>query len=274
LRVWTKQYFSSNSKKVSFSETEKLPICLNISKILELNDPFLVRVLLHCYNFKYDSYVAEALAFFQSSENSQNKAWLHYAIYAGVQDKELAKNWKKPVKFIEAVRLLFFDYSHWPKDKIARYSLMRQLVCTSELSEADYHVLKRIYDLGITGLKSLTQINSLTSEEEGQIKNYLSSSAVGNMLSLGYTIRDSKDAINYHKVVTDFASVNLKRMEVEQQQALTKLHMAKLNQELNLDVGFTLRSHTEIPIFHRVKSRTLGLKATYNQDIIKKRDLL
>lgn len=236
IKVWNKHYFSSNSRKITFdsSVARTVPISWNLKKLKHLNDPFLVKLINHCFNFKYDKYINEAIQFVRDPYNSQNKKWLSYSIYAKIPDIELAKKWNKSPKFIEALRLTFFDYSHWPADKLVQYSLIRQLNANREIDDQDLHALRRIFDLGMLGLRSICDYSALNETEQRAIQTYLGSSSVDNMLNLRYTITSSKDALNYNRAVAEYANVGLKKMEIEQKSELLRLTAAKLAKEMGV----------------------------------------
>lgn len=242
VKVWNKHYFSNNQHKTTFSSatSNQVPLSLNVRAVKKLNDPFLQRLLLYCFNYQGDKYIEEAIKFYKDPGNSQNKDWINYSIYGGVDDKKLAKDWHKPVQFIEALRLIFYDYSHWPKDKFVQFSLIRQLVNNGELKDSDYHIFRRIYDLGFVGLKSAVGLHNLTPIEKSEVDQYLGAASVGNILNLNYTISNAKDALNFNRVVADFANVNLKKLEIEQKTALLKLHIAKTSKEMGMNEEATI----------------------------------
>lgn len=199
-----------------------------------MNDEFLKRMVFHCFNYKYDQYIEEALRFFKDPSNSMNTKWFNYCFFGRMTDKELAINWNKSIGFIKALRLMFFDYSHWPKDRIAQFSLMRQLVSNQEIDDADYHHFRRIYDLGRVGIKSAIGLDKLEPEEIRKIDAYLGASAMDNMLNLRYTITNNREAHSYGKLMNEHRGNNIKKLEAEQRTELLKLTANKLAREMGV----------------------------------------
>jgi hypothetical protein len=200
-----------------------------------LNDPVLKDMVLHFFEYQYNHYIAEAFRFYKDPENSLNVKWFHYSFFAGLSDKELAFNWKKSLGFVRALRLMFFDYSHWPKDRMARFSLMRQLVSNQEIDEQDFHLFRRIYDLGSLGLKSAIGLDKLTPDEARQVNTYIGASAIDNILNLRYTIKSSKDAINFHNVMNTHMNQNIRKMEVDQMNRLVDLQIQEKAKALGVN---------------------------------------
>ncbi|CAK0744890.1 hypothetical protein CCP3SC5AM1_1260002 [Gammaproteobacteria bacterium] len=233
IKVWDKHYFQTHRHKANFSSTvsNSVPLSLNIKEVAKLNDEFLKQLIFHCFNYRYDKYIEEAIKFYKDPENRLNKDWFNYSIYCGMTDTELASKWHKTVNFVRALRLIFFDYSHWPKDKLVHFSLVRQLVNNGELREPDYHIFRRIHDLGLLGLKSVIGLNDLNLDERKEIERYLGASSIDNILNLKFTVSNTKDALNLNKAISDFATVGLKRLEIEQRNELMRLTAAKMAKE-------------------------------------------
>lgn len=249
IKTWNKHFFEQQPRKLSFSSATSngVPISWNIQDVdLYLNDAFLKRMVFHCFNYKHDKYIEEALRFYKDPSNSMNTKWFNYCFFGRLSDKELAINWNKPVGFIEALRLMFYDYSHWPKERIAQFSMMRQLVSNQEIDDQDYHHFRRIYDLGRVGLKSAIGLDKLEPEEIRQIDAYLGASAVDNMLNLRYTITNSKDAHNYGKLMNEHRGNNIRKVEAEQRTELLKLTANKLAREMGVGQDNTLFYEDEV----------------------------
>lgn len=236
LKVWNKHYFNEHRHKINFSANVagSVPISWNMSRVRLLNDEFLKRMLYHLFNYRHDQHIEEALAFVRDKHNSMPKKWMNYAIYGKLTDAELAVMWQKSVGFVKAVRLMFFDYSHWPDDKLVHYSLIRQLVIDGELDEPDFHVFRRIYDLGMLGIKSITDIVGFTNKEKDEIGSFLEVSKIDKLLQLNYTCTDAKDAINFNRAAADYSNIGLKRLEIEQKAELLRLTAQKMAREMGV----------------------------------------
>ena len=237
LSVWAKHYFKTRSKKVTFNINPQRSgiINWNCKKVKLLNDEFLQKVILHCFNIEGNEYVSNAIKFYKNKSNDLNCKWLKYSIYGGKSDRELALQWQKPVKFIEAIRLLFFDYSGWPKDKLVQYSLIRQTASNGELDEPDYHAFKRIFDLGDVGLRSILGHQTLEKEEQEQVKLYLAGAGVDNLLDQRFAITNLKESVSFNKSIAEYANIGLRRIEMEQKAAIMRLTAAQLEKNLGIE---------------------------------------
>ena len=236
IRVWDKHYFRDHKHKINFNSsiTNNVPISLNMAKVKYLNDETLKALMYHLFNYKYNADIDEAVKFYRDPKNEMAKKWINYAVYGKLTDNELAKMWRKSPRFIKTVRLLFFDYSHWPDDKLVQYSLVRQLVVDGELADSDFHVFRRIHDLGLLGIKSIVDIANFTNADKDQTTSFIEVSRIEKLLNLNYSCTSSRDAINYNRVTVDYTNVGLKRLEIEQKAELLKLAAKRMAKEMGL----------------------------------------
>ena len=234
LKVWQKHYFRNRIRKITFNTriNNSGLINWNLKKLNKINDEFFKRLIRYCYNVEGDEYIAAALLFFKNEAQRQNCKWLNYSIYSGMTDKELALSWKKPVKFIEALRLIFFDYSGWPNDRLVQYSLIRQMVENGEIDAADHHVFRRIYDLGEVGLRSVVGHGSLTPEEQDTVKTYLGGATADNLMNQRFCVSNLKESILFNQGVAQFANLALRKDELKIKAELMRLEISKTQQEL------------------------------------------
>jgi hypothetical protein len=249
LKTWNKHYFDQHPRKLSFSSntSNSVPISWNIRNVEEyLNDDFLKRMVFHCFNYRFDHYIDEAIKFHKDPSNSMNVKWFNYCFFGKLTDKELAHNWNKSLGFVKALRLMFYDYSHWPADRIAQFSMMRQLVTNQEIDDQDYHNFRRIYDLGRLGLKSAIGLDKLNPEEMRQIDNYLTASTVDNMLNLRYTITNGREAHNFGRIMDAHGEKKMKKEEISQRAELLKLTSLKLAREMGVNEETKLFGEDEI----------------------------
>jgi hypothetical protein len=236
IKVWNKFYCKNRHGKITFNVNETRPGLLNwnVRKISQLNDHFLQKLIKHCYNIEGDEYIKDAIKFYKNENNDVTCKWLNYSIYGGKTDKELALQWRKPVKFIEAIRLIFFDYSGWPTDKLVQYSLIRQLASNNEIDAADHHAFKRIYDLGDLGLRSILGHQALSEPERDIIKGYLAGSGVDNLLDQRFAITNLKESISFNRSVAEYANIGLRKLEMEQKAAIMRLTANRMERELGV----------------------------------------
>jgi hypothetical protein len=234
LKVWNKHYYKTRDKKITFNVSPNRVGLMNWNtvKLNSINDEFLVKLIKHCYNIEGNEYIADAIKFFKNKNNDITCRWLNYSIYGGKTDKEMAVQWKKPIKFIQALRLIFFDYTSWPKDKLVQYSLIRQMVSNNEIDDTDYHAFKRIYDLGDLGLRSILGHQCLNETERDIIKHYLAGSGVDNLMDQRFAITNLKESVMFNKSVAEYANIGLRRLEMEQKAAIMRLTASRMEKEL------------------------------------------
>ena len=237
IKVWCKRYFKTRSKKITFNVNIKKSglINWNMSKLKTINDGYLQKLIRHCFNMEHDEYIAEAFKFYKNDHNNTTCKWINYSIYGGKSDKELAIQWKKPLRFIQALRLIFFDYSAWPKDKLVQYSLIRQMVNNNEMDETDYQAFRRIYDLEDLGLRSILGHQTLTEDERDQVKMYLAGAGIDNLMEQRYAITNLKESVSFNKSISEYANIGLRKIEMEQKAAIMRLTAKQLEKNLGYE---------------------------------------
>lgn len=223
--LWKRSLKRNNVKKlkVDFSESvlKNNPIW-NLKKIEGLNDTFLRRAIKHVSNYEYDHYIGQAFSLFQSPEYEEIVKFIGYCLYAKISDKEVAKRWQLPIKTIEALRLLFFDFSKFPKDRVANFTFLRQLANNGTISDIDFSYYKRVFELGELGLKAQTDFSSLTKEEREVVEEYLGKTVISNTFNLQFSIRNQKDALAYGSVISTLGNYYIKQAETNYFIAKTK----------------------------------------------------
>jgi len=244
LKVWKKHYFKNRIRKITFNTTinDAGLINWNLKKLNKINDEFFKRLIRYCYNVEGDEYVGSAIQFYKNESQAQNCKWIHYSIYSGMSDKEIAVSWRKPVKFIEALRLTFFDYSAWPNDRLVQYSLIRQMVENGELDTHDHHLFRRIYDLGEVGLRSAIGHVTLTPEEQDIVKSYLGGSAADNLMDQRFCVSNLKESILFNQGVAQFANLSLRKEELKVKAELMRLEITKAQKDLGVEENDTLQA--------------------------------
>lgn len=225
LTFWKRSLKRNRTKKikVDFSETVlKNNAIWNIQKVKGVNDSFLRQAIYHVSNYIHDPYIAQAFSLFQSSEYEEIVKFIGYCLYAKIPDADVAKRWQLPVKTIVALRLLFFDFSKFPKDRIANFTYLRQLANNGTISDVDFSYYKRVFELGELGLKAQTDFASLTREERDIVEEYLGKTVISNTFNLQFSIRNQKDALSYGSVISTLGNYYVKQAETNYFVAKTK----------------------------------------------------
>lgn len=226
LRILWKRSLKRNKVrklKVDYSEAAlKHNAVWNLKKIDSIPDTFLRRAIKHVSNFQHDQYISQAFSLYQSSEYEEIIKFIGYCLYAKTPDKEVAKRWQLPVKTIEALRLLFFDFSKFPKDRVANFTFLRQLANNGTISDIDFSYYKRVFELGELGLKAQTDFSSLTKEEREVVEEYLGKTVISNTFNLQFSIRNQKDALAYGSVISTLGNYYIKQAETNYFIAKTK----------------------------------------------------
>jgi hypothetical protein len=236
VKVWNKHYFRRRERKVTFNVAGHRGLLnWNVKGIKKINDDYFRRLIAHCFNIEGNEYISDAIKFYKNPGNVMNCKWMNYSIYGGKTDDELALQWHKPKAFIEALRMIFFDYSGWPKDKLVQYSCLRQLVCNKEIDDQDYHAFKRIYDLGDLGLRSILGHQVLDEKERETVKLYLSGAGIDNLMDQRFAITNLKESISFNRSVAELANVSINRIEAEQRANIMNLTSQRMQKELGIN---------------------------------------
>ncbi|NBQ67448.1 MAG: hypothetical protein EBU46_00920 [Nitrosomonadaceae bacterium] len=258
LKVWAKQHFRQQPRKATFSSqaSHRALVSWNITKVMELQDNGMRELLLHVTGVKTSQPIAAALTFYLSPSNSELVRHINYACYYGMSSTEMAKRWKLPLKTIDALKSLFFDYSHFPVDRYVRFSLIRQMVAEKVLDDADFHRFRRIFDLGKAGLESLLGYDQLSDKDKAEVRRYLSSSVIDNTLDLRYTISNAKEAHDYGRMInnTVITETNLRMLQAQTigieannarlQKELAEASASSKTEDDNTLYGLLLKQHS------------------------------
>lgn len=166
----------------------------NMGSVDKINDKFLVKAIKHISNYEFNQEIDYAIKLSTNPSFKEIFKFIGYGIYAGASDAQLAKRWRVPIKKIEAIRLLFFDFSSFPKDRIAAFTYLRWLVSTGLLTEEDFAYYRRIYELGELGLRAQLDYHNLTKEEKSTVKQYIGDAVTATALNLHISITGKDDA--------------------------------------------------------------------------------
>lgn len=216
LAMWNRHIKRNRIKTISIDSLpavfQKNPIW-NLKKVEFINDKFLISLIKHYSNFEHSPHIAYALELGRNSEYNEIFKFIGYCIYAKVSDKDIAVRWNIPIKHVEAIRLIFYDFSFFPKDRLANISYLRQLTNTGLFTDTDFAYFKRVFELGELGLKAQTDFYNLTAPEKKLIEEYLGKTLVSNTLNMHFAVRNQKDALEYGLVVSNLASYYIKTAE-------------------------------------------------------------
>lgn len=228
----------------------------------KLNDAFFVRLVRHMANKEFDPYIASALSLYNNPAREEAMRFIGYNFYAKKSDAALAKDWSMPVKLIEAIRLLFFDFSSFPKDRLANFTCLRQLVVNGLITDLDFSYYKRIYELGELGLKAQIDFINLTDEEKSKVKDYLATSHTTTVLNLNFSVQCKKDAAQYLGALHSLTDLTIKKKEVEMVTAKIE-NLKASTRRLDTEASSMEMQYSDID----KKFMTLLDQASFNQGI-------
>ena len=208
----------------------------NMNKLHTLSDDFLVTAIKHFSRYEYNYAIQYALDWFRSHEKQVILSDFGALIFSGVNDTELAHRFKLSVKQAEAVRLLFFDFSVMPKDRIAVYAYLKQLSLISVIHEHDFSTYKRVFALGEVGVKAEGDYFRLNDEDKKQVDEYLKSTAVTTTLQIHSKITTVKEALAFQPVVANLSNHFIKQEELRLMRAKTH-HLTISAKKIENDLG-------------------------------------
>ena len=221
-KFFHKKLKKDKSKKLSCGAFSNKHFVWRVGQIDSLNDAFLKRLLYHAVNFNFDPYIQFAVGFMMSKEHAHIFKAIGYHVYAGLTDEQIAVRFKLYPQQIEAIRELFYDFTHAPKNPTARSAYFTQLVDNNIITDLDRRFYKLIAELGELGLKAHSNYHSLTPEEKILVEDYLGNTMLDNVFSLNFAITDVKDALNFNAVINNLASFYIKKEEVNYYRAKTR----------------------------------------------------
>lgn len=216
VKVWEKEWKKENRLRIIFTDiTSYNLISWNIKKASKLNDKWFRKLIFHVYNIEYSASIELALNFYKDENYNQLKRFLGHEIFAGFTDKEIARKWNLPINGVTAIRMLFFDFSCYPKDKVAQWATLVQWSNNGDITPEDFSLYKRVYELGALGLKAQLAGYELTDSERVSVGEYLTKSALVNTFNINYMTRTSRDALVYNKVLMDMATLSIRKEELK-----------------------------------------------------------
>jgi len=216
LAIWNRHFKRKKVRKIVVKTDNtifnKHPVW-NVENVKYINDKFLRELILHYSNYKYNKHIAYALELGRSASYNEIFKFIGYCFFARIPDQEIAVRWRIPVKHVEAIRAIFFDFSFFPEDRLATFAYLRQLVNNGLFSDVDFVYYKRVYDMGAIGLKAQTDFYNLTDHEKKEVESFLGKSIIANALNLNFSIKTQKDAVEYGTVVSTLANYYIKNVE-------------------------------------------------------------
>jgi predicted nucleotidyltransferase len=193
---------------------------------------------------EYNEAIATALTL-KADENCQEIfRYIGYCIFLGKTDREIAVKWRMKPLHVEAIRMLFYDFSRLPKDTVAKMTFFRQLVINGKLTDADFEFYKLLNDLGDIGLKAKTNYKLLTIDEQLAIENYLGSAMVENVLKLKMSVRTLKDSLNFNNVLNMLGNFYIKKAEIGLTGAKVK-NLEASTKKIETDLGNIVKGGQE-----------------------------
>ena len=194
------------------SKFQKIPVW-NLKKINMINDRFLVSMIKHISNFESNPHIAYAFELGRNPDYSEIFKFIGYCIYAKIPDSSIAVRWNIPIKHVEAIRLIYYDFSSFPKDRLANIAYLRQLTNIGLFTDIDFAYFKRVFELGELALKAHNDFYSLTLPEKKLVEEYLGKTLISNTLNLHFAVKNQKDAVEYGLIVSNLASYYIKTAE-------------------------------------------------------------
>lgn len=152
---------------------------------------------------------------FKASEKPTTFQNIGCFIFAGTDDTSIAKKFQISPSKITAMRQLFFDFSYFPSDRMARWTLLKQLLDQGIIEEIDFGKYKMIHEMGELGLNALAGYQNLTQQDKKSVEQFLASSVITETLELYMNIKSTKAAREYCHMITEFAKLKMLNYQVQ-----------------------------------------------------------
>jgi len=185
----------------------------------DIQDAWLRRLIRYMSGFGDDPPVREAMKIKSSIRRDEIVRYIKYYSFLGETDAASAKLWKEKVKTIEAIRMLFCDFTRLPSNPVAKLTYMRQMLLNQQMDDRDFAFMKLINELGEVGIRQITSASLVNPEERPKIESYLRDSALQNILEFKLSIKTAKDSMMYHGMLTELANTRIKEAQVQVQMA-------------------------------------------------------
>ena len=215
-KLWDRTFKVSRAKKLVVDTKQslfKLNPVWNLKYVPTIQDEFLRRLIYHVSNYIYDADIKFALDMSRSEEQTLIFKFIGYGIYSQLTDAQIAKRWRLTLRQVEAIRCIFYDFSRFPKDRVANFTYLRQLANIGVIDDVDFNFFKRAFELGDLGIRAIIDYQNLTPDEKVKVQEFLATTIVTNTLSLNFTVTTYKDAVAYGAVVSNLASYYIKQKE-------------------------------------------------------------
>ena len=238
---WRKWFNRKKKKRIEISDISIYENrSWNLKKVAKINDEYLRRLILHQLGDRHDEAIAFALKFVASDSNKLLKQYIGCFSFAGLCITDLAKKLKIPVSKLEAVRQLFFDFSHYPEDIAMKYTLLRQMLRTgNELLDLDpsvFSMYKLVNTLGYDGLLSKESMYHVPKETRRTLLSYFEAEKNTVLHNLQLTVTSSKDYTLYLKTEADFHRLSFQRQQQIQADLTAELTRRQIANSKTIDV--------------------------------------
>ncbi len=212
-RILNRKLKKEQQRRIYCSSYRNSQAVWNGESIRFVSDGYMRKFLYHVAGIQPNKAIQFALDLRVSGQHDHIYNAIGYQIYAGIPDWKVAWRFKLRREQVEAVRMLFFDFSTAPKEPIARAAYFTQLVDNEIISDKDKRFYKLAAELGEVGLKAISSFTSLTPDERFQIEEYLAASMLDNILSIGVAVSNAKEAAAYNSIISGLANFHIKKQE-------------------------------------------------------------
>ncbi len=246
-RIQTKHLRKVNQKKyVIDAPMNNIPQCTEwrLKDIESIDDEWLKKLILRMSGVESNSGIDLAMKLKASPRHDEVFRYIGYSIFLGKTDSEVAAMWEIDKSAVEAMRMLFFDFSQLPKDTIAKMAFFRQLVVNGVYTEADFNFFKLLDELGDTGLKAITSFKLLDKDDSVKIEHFYGTSMLENVLRLKLAIRTGADSLNYNNVINMLGTFFMKKADLKLSAAKTH-NLEAVTLKIQTDMGNNIKTGQE-----------------------------
>ncbi len=208
----------------------------NITKVKQLTDQYFKKLILHMAGIDFSDDIDFALRFWMSPENKELRKHIGCSSWAEVPIETQAKRWRITVPRMKAIINLFYDFSHFPKDRTARWVMLKQMTDIGELDHGEFLFYKKIYDLGELGWKMQFDYHHLSVEEKEKIATYLNETGITNAININFGVNTTKDILIYNRLIHDVHKLSIYKQELKQKEAMISLMEMKAK-EIGRDIN-------------------------------------
>jgi hypothetical protein len=250
-RLQSKLLRKRRERKFTVSTTDNLDspklapyVQWRVKDLDAIHDEWIVRLMKTMSGVEYNEAIAVALTIKADEHCQEVFRYIGYSIFLGKSDQEIGVKWQLKPSYVQAIRMLFFDFTRLPKDPVAKLTFFRQLVINGKLTDSDFEFYKLLNDLGDIGLKSIINNHLLTPTEQLVIENYLGNAMVENVLKLKMSVRTLKDSLNFNNVLNMLGNFYIKKAEIGLTGAKVK-NLEASTKKIETDLGNIVKGGQE-----------------------------